>query len=118
MSENTNTPSRDSNKDLYTINSDNGFYYVGFYALVENNPELENNTSAKPGSNTVINSVEIGNIDGVQIDKVGYIGVPLQTRTPEIEKAIRERAEKSRKEREAELEVIDKNHNGIDDRNE
>jgi len=95
MSENTNTPSGDSKQDIYTFETAKGVIYVGFYGLIEKNPELENDTSANPGSNTIVNLVEVGGIEEFN-EKDGYVGVQVQDYNLKLRRAIEARAEKSR----------------------
>lgn len=118
MSENTNTPNGAS-KDLYTSNQD--IIETNFLALEERDPQKENNNSniagtnsvIVPGTNSVIVPVEIGTINTKTMEKVGYVGIPVNVRDKEVyekDKAqIKRRAEESQKSH-------DKNNDSIDDR--
>ena len=97
MSDNVkiNTPNGDNNR--YTSNLDTGNLEIKFVALVEKDPEREANVGGNAGSNTEIKPVEIGVIVNDEIQKVGYVGIPVGTLTPELRKAIEARAEKSQR---------------------
>ena len=125
MSENTSTSSGVSNNDLYSI-IDKGVE-TNFVDFEEKDPQKDKNASTNFGSNTSVKPVEIGTIDGEQIEKVGYVGIPIQNvmdknQYDKKKKEIFAKADKSRKDREkaeeAEEMALDKNHNGIDDRYE
>lgn len=106
--ESTNTPNGGSKKDLYSINPDMNGFSVGFMTLEEKQPDRENdNDSDTAGSNTVVAPTDIGEIEGGDIGKVGYVGINLAPLTPEIKKAIEDRAEKSKESHEKELEDRD-----------
>lgn len=113
--ETTNTPNGAS-KDLYSNNPDKGKMETNFLALEEKDPQREENESDEAGSNSVVVPVEIGTIDTDLIERVGYVGITV-TNVPtkedyEAKKSqIKENAENSKK-------FIDKNKDGIDDRNQ
>ena len=106
---NTTAPTGDSNKkDLYSINPDVNGFSVGFIALEEKEPDREQNnnnsdtSSSSAGSNTVVAPTDIGEISSGDIKKVGYVGIVVNTLTPEIKKAIQDRAKRSEEIRQAE----------------
>ena len=95
MSVDTNPPSGDSNKkDLYSINLDK--FRIGFMALEEKEPEREDDNDGGSGSNTVVAPTDIGEISSEDIGRVGYVGIKVNPITPEIKKALKDRAEKSK----------------------
>ena len=102
MSENTNTPNGDS-KNLYSINSNDIKISVNFMALEEKIPGKDNDDNdGLAGSNTIVDSVDIGEISCEDIGKVGYVGLPTYILTPEFKKAIEDRARISKELKEKE----------------
>lgn len=110
--ENTNTPNGDSN-NLYILNDDN--VEINFLALEERDPSREDGgISDEAGSNSSVVPIEIGTINNEQIQKVGFVGIPVISKNRDeyekIKGKIKAKAEMSK-------EIKEKNKVEIDDRN-
>jgi len=125
MSENTNTPNGDSKIDLYSQNVDTGKIAINFPAdfvqlLDPQKESTKSNISSsatssdnKQGGSNIVANVPVEITSG-DIQKVGFVGIPVQPLTKEMRNAIEAKAEKS----EELSKYEDKDGNGILDRYE
>lgn len=112
----TNTPNGAS-KDLYSNNPDKGKMETNFLALEEKDPQKEENESDEAGSNSTVVPVEVGTIDTDLIQKVGYVGITV-INVPTKEEYEAKKSQIMEEAAENSKEIIDKNRDGIDDRNQ
>jgi hypothetical protein len=104
MAVTTIAPNGDS-KNLYAQSVDTKILQTVCFALEEKDlDKIDSVPGNTNGTNTIVDSNEIGEIDYQNIERVGYVGIILQPSTPELKQAMMKKSEKAIAQRKAELE--------------